>query len=41
MDATAVSDLLNAGLEMNEATPAAAFWAAADVVDRVEADGWT
>ena len=37
--ASTVSALLDAGLEMDEATLAAAFRATADVVDRAEADG--
>ena len=40
MDGTAVSALLDMGLEMDEATTAAAFRATADVVDGAEADGW-
>ena len=38
---SAVSALLNVGLEMDKATTAAAFRATADAVDGAEADGWT
>ena len=37
----AAPDLLDAGLEMDEATLAAAFRATADAVDGAEAGGWT
>ena len=41
MDAAAVSALLDAGFEMDEAMTAAAFRATAEAVDRTEADRWT
>ena len=39
--ASTVSALLDMGLEMDEATTAAAFRAKADAVDGNKADGWT
>ena len=39
--ALAVSALLDANLEMDDATPTAAFLATGDAVDGAEADGWT